>query len=534
MSEDFAFSAPGRGPGTALDRRLPGVFFLAGLVGAFPVVRSLPVVDLNWCYPYLSSDSYDWINNGLYWAGAPLRPDFRPPGLPIVMGGLERLGALNGLPVLNFVLLGATAVFLYRLLRERFGPSVSALSAWVFFANGYVQDFTRWILAEVWAVFFLVLAVLLFVRAGRRPRAYVPFGLALGASFLFHYAALPAALGLVAAVLVTRREHLREPWLWAGAAAGGLLPAIWLAFRWWQSSRDPFGLHHGVEALVRFAPQNLRFYAFASLALIGLLVVPLYLAGILRCLDRTGREERLLRTVFTPVISALFLFFGLFYDWTDKRFLLYLFPFALGFFALGVERLFEWGRRTPALRVVAGSYLLAALAWNQIAYPPYGIQFLALTPRDFLQASATQDAALNTTLHLSGARVVRLHRSLPGAFAGGLFDFRLRRPDCRTGDEAYASVAELRRRLDATLGPATPVGMERLPTWPDDTWASRTRMSNELRRRVVLPDWAPCRIAPGPQPGFRQAFSAGPYTVNCLEAGAGPAAPSVTEPAPAF
>ncbi len=515
MSEDSASSAPGRGPGTALDRRLPGVLFLAGLVGAFPVVRSLRVADLNWCYPYLSSDSYDWINNGLYWAGAPLRPTFRPPGLPIVMGVLERLGALNGLPVLNFVLLGATAVLLYRLLRERFRPAIAALSAWVFFANGYVQDFARWILAEVWAVFFLVLAVLLFVRAGRRPAAYVPFGLAVGVSFLFHYAALPAALGLVAAVLLTRREHLREPWLWIGAAAGSLLPALWLVFRWWHSFRDPSGVRHGVEALVRFVPKNLGFYAFGSLALLGLLVVPLYVAGVLRCLDGPGREERLLRSVFTPIVAVLGIFFGLFYDWTDKRFLLYLFPFALGFFALGVERLLEWGRRTQSLRVVAGAYLLAALAWNQITYPAYGIQFLALTPRDFLEAVGTHDAAQKTTLHLSGARGVRVHLSLAEAFAGGLFDFGLRPPSCSLDTPDHAGLLELRWKLDAVLGPGVPVSLEKVPSWPFDIWTASNRMSNVLLRPVLWIDTVPCRVSSGPVPDRREILAIGPYRVGC-------------------
>ena len=515
MSEESLSSASGRGSRGALDRLLPGFLVLAGLVGTIPVVRSLRVPDLNWCYPFLSSDSYDWINNGLFWAGAPLRPSLRPAGLPIVMAGLEKLGALSWLPALNFALLGATAILLHRLLCERFRPSVSALSAWVFFANGYVQDFTRWVMAEIWAVFFLVLAVLLFSRARGRPGLYVPFGLALGVGFLFHYAALPAGLGLAAAVLLARRAHLREPWLWIGAAAGGLLPAIWLLFRWWHSFRDPSRVHHVVEALVRFVPQNLRFYAFDGLALVGLLVVPLYLAGTLRCLDAPGRQEQMLRNVFAPLLAVLGLVFGCFYDWTDKRFLLYLFPFALGFFALGVERLLEWGRRTTALRVVAVAYLFSALAWNQITYPPYGIRYLALTPRDFLEASATQDAAQKTTLHLSGARVVRVHRSLAEAFAGGLFDFRLRPQACALDTPDYASLPHLRQGLDRVLGPGVPVSLEQLPSWPLDPWSASNRLSNELLRPVLWIDATPCRVSGGPLQNRREVLAVGPYRVGC-------------------
>jgi hypothetical protein len=507
-----------QGRGQALDRFLPPFLLLAGIVGTIPVVRSLYVADLNWCYRFLSRDSYDWINNGLYWAGAPVLPSFRPPGLPLVIALLDRLSLLSWLPVLNFVVLGATAAVLYRLLRERFSPAVSAVAAWAFFSNSFVQDFTRWILAEVWAVFFLVLAALFFLRAEKRPGAYISFGAAVGVSFLCHYAALPAGIGFAVSVVLARRADLSRRELWAGAVTAGILPGVWLAVRWRHALLRPDAPRHGVEALVAFVPQNISFYAFAGLALAGLVVLPLYVAGALRCLGRSGRKERLLRGLFAPVLAVLALFFGFLYDWTDKRFLLYFFPFAVGFLALGVERLLDWGRRTPALRAVSAAYLLGALAWNQITYPPYGIQFLAVTPRDFLEAPEELDAKLKTTLHLTGARVVRIHRSMPGGFAGGLFDFRLRPPDCRLSvDDGYAALLRLRSVLDEKLGSGAPVGMERLTGWPDDGWESRNRMSNVLGRPVVLPDLAPCRIAPAPLPGLREVFAAGPYSVDCRE-----------------
>ncbi|MFI5180429.1 MAG: hypothetical protein ACHQPI_03465 [Thermoanaerobaculia bacterium] len=510
-------SFPDRDNRGLLDRRLPGLLLLAGLVGTIPFVRSLYVPDLNWCYPYLASDAYDWINNGLYWAGLPVLPSFRPPGLPLVITLLYRLELLSWLPILNVLVLGATALLLFCLLRARFSPAVSALTAWVFYSNGFVQDFVRWIFAEIWAIPFLILAAILFRRAEARPLSYVGFGLAVGISFLFHYAALPAGIGFAVAIILTRRQDLKRRQLWIGAALAAIPPAIWLAVRWRYARLHPGAPAHGVEALLRFVPENVPFFLFAGLALLGIGVLPLYAAGVLSCLGRSKDEERLLRGLFVPVLAMLGLFFGFFYDWTDKRFLLYLFPFVLGFFALGVERLLAWGRKSRGPRIVAAGYLLFALAWNQIAYPPYGIGFLALTPRDFLEASSENNVKGKTTLFLVGARVLRVHVRIRDAFRGGLFDFSLLPSGCSLEGPAYSRLPELKWRLDALLVPGAPVGMERLPGWPPDNWGSLNRMSNILGRPVILPSLAPCRIAPGPVAGLREAFAVGPYSVDCRE-----------------
>src|SRR5450759_738954 len=81
-------------------RRLPAVLlFSFALAGALPVVRSLLVADLNWCYPYNTADSYDWINNGLYWAGASVAPALRAAGGPRRPGAGCDVGVRGRVPV---------------------------------------------------------------------------------------------------------------------------------------------------------------------------------------------------------------------------------------------------------------------------------------------------------------------------------------------------------------------------------------------------------------------------------------------------
>lgn len=510
-------SFPARDKRGWLDRGLPVLLLIAGIAGSIPVVRSLHVGDLNWCYPYLSSDSFDWIHDGLHWAGLPVLPSFRPPGLPLVIALLYRVRLLFWLPALNVAVLGASALLLFVLLRERFSPAVSALAAWGLFTNGFLQDFVRWVSAEIWTIPFLILASFLFHRAGSEPRAYVGFGLALGIGFLFHYAALPAGVGFAALVLLVRRADLRQRELWTGAFVAAIPPAIWLAARWRYRRLHPDADPHWIEELVRFVPENVPFFLFTGLALLGLVVLPLYAAGVARLLRRPGGEERLIRESIVPPLASLGLFFGLLYDWVDKRFLIYLFPFAVGFLALGLEGLLAWGRSGPGRRLLGTGYLLAALAWNQIAYPPYGIGLLALTPRDFLEASVRVDERWKTVLSLANARITRLHPRFRDAFRGGLFDFGLRPPDCALGDDAYRSLADLKQHLDARLAPGAPVGMERLPGWPENEWVGRRRMSNFLGRPVLPPEQTPCRVTPAAAASPGKAFEAGPYAVRCRD-----------------
>ena len=502
-------------PPRSLERFVPGFFLLLGVVGTFPVLRSLYVADLNWCYPYLSSDSYDWINNGLFWAGVPFVPSFRPPGLPLVIALLVKLGALSWLPVLNFVALGATSVLLFHLLRRRFDSFVSALTAWVFYANDFSRDLAKYVLAEVYATPLLVLAALLFLLAGRRPGLYVPFGLVLASSFLFHYAALPAAVGFAIAVLFRRRGHLRLRPLWVGAAAAVLVAGGWVLARALHYRSHPAALPHVQEALVSFVPGNIRFYALAGTALLGLAALPIYAVGALRMLEPGTKDEDDFRAACIAPLAGLSAFFFVFYDWIDKRFLFYGFPFVMAFFAEGADRLIAYGRRSRPLRAVVWGYLAAAILWTQIRYPSYGIHYLALTPRDFLEARSTTNSRDRLSIHLSESRVVRLHRSWPGAFGGGLFDYRHRPAGCRLDDPDYLALLSLKRKLDETFSPGAPVGLDRLDGWPSDPWLCWIRLANVLKRPVVRADLSPCRVTDREPGGRVPLLVSGRYRVVC-------------------
>ena len=498
--------------GTRAARRPAWVLVFLGVAGTLPVLRSLFVADLNWCYPYLSPDSYDWIANGLYLAGEKVASSWRPPGLPLLIAALFKLGLLSWLPVANVAVLGLTTAALYLLLRERHGAWISACAAWFFFANDYVQDLTKYVMAEIYCTLFIVLAARAFFRSSRDPRGYRTCTLLLGVGFLFHNATLIVGIGFAIAFLVTRRADVRRREVWQGLGGAALIVGGWVVARWLHYRANPGGPRHGVEDLLRFAPENIRFYAIAGTALLGLAILPLYGAGFLRFAARDF-PDRAYRTAVAVPLLALAVFWFFFYDWVDKRFLYYLFPFCVCLLAEGLESLAAYARRGRLAAALAGAFLLVAILWNQIRYPSYGIQYLALTPRDFLETSITQDARFKSTLHLAGARVSRFHESMPSAFSRGLFDFRLRSPECSLSAPAYACLATLKREADQLIEPGEPIGLEPLPGWPADYYASLNRLGNTFRRPVRLPKDARVALVSRGSARTPPLASCGPYAL---------------------
>jgi len=242
--------------------------------------------------------------------------------------------------------------------------------------------------------------------------------------------------------------------------------------------------------------------------------LPLYVAGLLRTLKpRSAAERDRLFTMLGPLVSTT-AFWMFVYDWADKRFLLYIFPFLASFLAAGLSTVLAWARAGRlAFAACAGALVCAAL-WNGIRYPSYGLQYLALTPRDFLELTSTQNAEAKTSLHLSGARLVRLHEALPAALSRSLFDFRLKSPECPIDTPTYRCLATLKAAADRHLRPGEPIGLFTPRVWAVDFYVARNRLANVLLRPVVLPDLASVTFEGTEMPETEAAMArCGPYAL---------------------
>ncbi len=239
---------------------------------------------------------------------------------------------------MNFLFLGLSTAFLYLLLRERHDAWIAAAACWFFFANDYVQDLAKYVLAET------------YCDPVPRPRGaesscgragtsagIPPWARALGVAFLFSYAAVPAGIALALAVVAVRAEDVRRRELWKGALAATVVAVAWLAVRAWFHRVHPEAPRHDFEALLKPTLSNLGFYAISGPALLGLLLLPLYALGGVRLLLERDPASRRYRAAAFSTASAILLFLFFFYDWADKRFLVYVLPFVMCALAEGLE-----------------------------------------------------------------------------------------------------------------------------------------------------------------------------------------------------
>ncbi|HVT58281.1 MAG TPA: hypothetical protein VHR45_07760 [Thermoanaerobaculia bacterium] len=281
----------------------------------------------------------------------------RPPLLPLVLAGLERLGLLPWFPVVLLVGFVVALFFFARSLSRTYGWPCAAAATATLFASFTLRGLVLEVMADVVATALLGAALGSFLVADSNPRRYLWFGIWGGLSASTQQAALLLPLSCVLVLLVQRRRHLRSPYLWLGATVFALPEASWLLFKWLN-----FGTVGGLLVhpwlLVRPHLSSVGFYAFAMAGFYGL---PALLLGALGCvrLARQACSDR--RALFLLAVAASLLgFFVLFYDYNDRRFLVYLAP-ASGFFIAA-----SLAAMRPAVAALASA---VAMLWACVPFP---------------------------------------------------------------------------------------------------------------------------------------------------------------------
>lgn len=338
-------------------------FFLALLIKGIFLIYP----DLNIFYPFLAPDSYDWIANGLHYAGYDVNFTFRPPGLPLIIAGLYKLKALGLLPVLNQLVLFGILLVLFKTTARQFGKAVSIILTIILFFNFFLQNLSLFILADTFALLFLLLGLYFYIEAENDEKKYFLTSIFWSVSFLFQYAVIFIIPGILIHFFIFRKKI--RPMTFSRIA----LPAFLFVGTWMIYKKIKFGsfLYSGVKQieLLNLHFDSIFFYLLNIVSVLGVMTFALLLFGAIRSTHAKNPKQRNLFFLNFALALSWFVFWVLLYDWNDKRFVAYLLPFLVPFIAVSIKFLLNFFHESNFFgKTAVVVLLLICVAWSAVPY----------------------------------------------------------------------------------------------------------------------------------------------------------------------
>lgn len=436
---------------------------------------------LEWSYPFLGGDGGEWLSQGLALSGAAVRSTGRQPLLPLLIGLVDRAGALRFLPWLPLAMAAALELLLFYWMRRLHGSAVAWAGGLFVVTHHALLEQSVQLMADLLATALLTAAALALLELGSARWRWSLVTL-LGAAAVLAQQVSLVPLTVLLAMGAARswraaegRPRGREVRYAALALAGIALPN--LAWQLWLHRGGGGGLLVLAAQRDYLRPHlaGLDDLGALSFAFFGLPALGLVLWEVAVLARRSSPAEgRLAAWVPSSLawMAATGLFLAVLYDYRASRFLLYLLP---PFVLLMARRLAALRSRPP---LFAGAVLTAILggAWTQAA----GEARTGLWPLPPVELVAgvegEDDPPLRPRLERTSYAEL-LRRSLP---------WRAVRLWRERGAERPPVVPALPalRVVVALYGEGTPV---------EGRYDLRNRIGLTLRRRTKL---APCSLFP--------------------------------------
>jgi hypothetical protein len=293
------------------------------------------------CYPLISPDGFDWYTEGAYLISRirdvdlPSLNVLRPPGF-VCITALDYLAGENGVVIgafLFIVLIGNYLII--RSIISNINPASNGFSvnlilfvSFTFFPINYISP---WLLADLYAMFFSLLSVLLlleFLESDSLAKLCLSSGIALIGSLFQTWAFIPflvVCFCLSSYHLLKRRKNSLKC-LFAVFISGTIhvvLIGCWRSFMPHTTTPSNF-------ELLKLDFAMLDFYINVWIFILG----P-FLAYIFYSAFTQGRNNKLCIKSFSILgITLAFILLCLMYQWRESRFTYYFFPwFVVLFFS---------------------------------------------------------------------------------------------------------------------------------------------------------------------------------------------------------
>lgn len=311
-------------------------------------------------YKYFTTDSYDWIANGLHFFDSTMTSN-RNPGLPLIIYFLSQFHVLFLLPLINSlgVIIASASVSL-TVYKKTNSQLVSIATYLMLFLNFDVQSFSNYVLSDFWAVTFICVSVYFIEKKDLFKSA-----LALGLSALFQSFAFFVLPAFALAIFVqSTRIKLHNGDLgvaFFSKSCKKVLKYIALFILptalFWGRNLLKYGSPFYTQVVqFRFLHPDLDgilYYSYSMLDIFSIMGVLLAIISIVYIIVKKKREY----TLNVLALACALIFWVIFYDWNDKRFMLYLIPFITIIIANGINILWQQ-KKTRLIAVIVTLILI--------------------------------------------------------------------------------------------------------------------------------------------------------------------------------
>jgi len=339
-------------------------FLIRGILLIYP--------DLNIAYPFLAPDSYDWIANGLHYEGYDVNFTFRPPGLSLIIALLDKFQVLNLLPFLNQLVLFGILLVLFRIITKQFGKLIATILTVILFFNFFLQNLSLYILADTYALLFLILGLYFYTKAEDDENKYIFASLFWSISFLFQYAVVFIIPAVLIHFFIFRKKIKLNTYFQIS------YPIIIFVGAWMIYKRIKLGsfLYSGVKQveLINLHFDSIFFYFINIIAVLGIFAFILLTVGILKAyLDWQRKKDSVINQEFIPlnllIIVSWLIFWVLLYDWNDRRFIAYLLPFLVPLIAISIDFLLNKFNKIGFVgKICVMAIFLLSIIWSALPY----------------------------------------------------------------------------------------------------------------------------------------------------------------------
>lgn len=379
-------------------------FFIALFCLLIKKVRFSAISDLIYHYPYMTYDAYQWITDSLHYLTPSIEVTQRNPGLPLVFAFLRVFASEDFYPYLSAALIWFFYLAAYWLLLPLVNRRVALFTTFSFLFVFKIHSFFDYVLADPWCLVFSMAAFGSLYRLDRHPKYFIFFAVFLGLAFNFQFA--PVFMAPAFAFRLWQTCDFK--WIQRHALTAIYGCVIFLAivlpqflYKWMVFGSPLYSqvIHF---PLLKFHYFGLPYYGMNYLAFLGYPMAILVAIGWWKTLQKPSPN-------LSFTLSAFFLNFVIWilvYSWLDTRFLLYLLPQWVVFFAIAVERLnllSYYSIRKKGFHTFLVAVGFTYFALNLAAYKISGFDgaSLPLTPQNILRFSGDPVGAPYTSYALS-------------------------------------------------------------------------------------------------------------------------------------